>query len=155
MYPWEICWHGTTHTVWLMPCCMGFVIQYGFCHPIASLTLGERCKGFLPVKKSDKNDLKRHGHPTFIRLSKIRFHNHSSDGNVCPCNITIALLGKRLITHSPRNPPIEEIKNFFLVSHDVRGLPNDCSRGCRFLGPCYRHGVAFQVDNRICLPVSL
>jgi len=42
MYPWEIWWHGKTHTVWLLPCCMGFVIQYGFCHAIASLTLGER-----------------------------------------------------------------------------------------------------------------
>ena len=43
MYPWEIWWHGKTHTEWLLPCCMGFVIQYGFCHAIASLTLGERC----------------------------------------------------------------------------------------------------------------
>ena len=42
MYPWEIWWHGKTHTVWLLPCCMGFVIQYGFCYAIASLTLGER-----------------------------------------------------------------------------------------------------------------
>ena len=44
MYTWEIWWHGKTHTVWLLPCCMGFVIQYGFCHAIASLTLGERWK---------------------------------------------------------------------------------------------------------------
>ena len=43
MYPWEIWWHGKTHTVCLLPCCMGFVIQHGFCHAIASLTLGERC----------------------------------------------------------------------------------------------------------------
>ena len=48
MYPWEIWWHGKTHTVWLMPCCMSFVIQYGFCHAIASLTLGERCQVVEP-----------------------------------------------------------------------------------------------------------
>ena len=34
-----------------------------------------KSKGFLPVKKSDKNDLKRLGHPTFIRLSKIRLNS--------------------------------------------------------------------------------
>ena len=43
MYAWQIWWHGKTHTVWLLPCCMSFVIQYWFCHAIASLTLGERC----------------------------------------------------------------------------------------------------------------
>ena len=34
--------------------------------------------GFLSFKKSDKNNLKRLGHPTFIRLSRIRFHNPSA-----------------------------------------------------------------------------
>ena len=33
-----------------------------------------KSKGYLPVK-SDKNDLKRLGYPTFIRLFKIRLNN--------------------------------------------------------------------------------
>ena len=37
----------------------------------------------LPVKKSDKNDLKRLGHPTFIRLFKNRFHSSSHEQSVC------------------------------------------------------------------------
>ena len=37
-------------------------------------------QGLSPCKKSDKNDLKRLGHPTFIRLFKIRFHSSSWNG---------------------------------------------------------------------------
>ena len=38
-----------------------------------------RARAFYLLKKSDKNDLKRLGHPTFIRLFKIRFHSSSVD----------------------------------------------------------------------------
>ena len=41
-----------------------------------------KSKGCLPVKKSDKNDLKLLGHPTFIRLFKIRFHSSNTDTRI-------------------------------------------------------------------------
>ena len=39
-----------------------------------------RARAFY-LLKSDKNDLKQLGHPTFIRLFKIRFHSFSSDSS--------------------------------------------------------------------------
>ena len=38
-----------------------------------------KSKGFLPVKKSDKIGKSEVGHPTFIRLFKIRFHSSNRD----------------------------------------------------------------------------
>jgi len=36
-----------------------------------------KSKGYIYLLKTDKNDLKRFGHPTFIRLSKIRLNSTS------------------------------------------------------------------------------
>ena len=51
---------------------------------VHNLCSPDKSKGFLPLKKSDKNDLKRLGHPTFIRLFKIRFHSSiMTDSHSC------------------------------------------------------------------------
>ena len=42
------------------------------------LKMTTRARAFF-LLKNRRNDLKRLGHPTFIRLSKIRFHNPSFD----------------------------------------------------------------------------
>ena len=43
-----------------------------------------RARAFYLLKKLDKNDLKRLGHPIFIRLSKIRFNSPISN-TYCMC----------------------------------------------------------------------
>ena len=49
-----------------------------------------KSKGYLPVK-SDKNDFKRLGYPTFIRLFKIRLNNPRTNSPIYGVILTEAL----------------------------------------------------------------
>ena len=55
------------------------------------LKMTTRARAFF-LLKNRRNDLKRLGHPTFIRLSKIRFHNPSFDTVVWQINREIERL---------------------------------------------------------------